>query len=75
MVTGRKPSIQDVDLAASVWRKAPASDNQGACVRVARHDAYVLLDDSKHPSPASGAALVLSPVEWHALQHTLTRCH
>lgn len=71
MGTGRKPSIETVDLVAAAWRKASASDNQAECVRVAQHDAYVLLDDSKHPAPASGDALVLSPTEWRAFRNTL----
>ncbi|WP_116044467.1 DUF397 domain-containing protein [Amycolatopsis palatopharyngis] len=71
MGTGRKPSVDGVDLIAAVWRKASASDNQGACVRVAQHDAYVLLDDSKHPAPASGDALVLSPAEWRAFRNRI----
>jgi hypothetical protein len=71
VVTGRKPSIEHVDLTAAAWRKASASDNQAECVRVAQHDAYVLLDDSKNPSPASGDALVLAPNEWRGFRDAL----
>jgi hypothetical protein len=71
VVTGRKPSIEDLDLAAAVWRKASASDNQGECVRVARHDAYTLLDDSKRPASITSDALVLAPAEWRAFRSSV----
>jgi hypothetical protein len=67
----RKPSVDKLTLTAAHWRKASASNNEGACVRVAHHDAYVLLDDSKHPSPATGEALVLAPNEWRAFRNAL----
>jgi hypothetical protein len=68
----RKPSADELNLATVIWRKASASNNEGACVRVARHAGHVLLDDSKNPAPTSGNALVLTPAEWRALQRLVT---
>jgi hypothetical protein len=67
----RKPSAAELDLTIAIWRKASASDNQGACVRVARQAGHVLLDDSKNPAPTSGNALVLTSAEFAAFLHTL----
>ena len=67
MGTERKPSAAELDLTAVRWRKARASDNQGACVRVGHQAGYVLLDDSKAPSPATGEALVLTRAGFAAL--------
>lgn len=59
------------NLAAATWRKARASDNQGACVRVAHQAGHVLVDDSKAPSPESGEVLVLSRPGFAALLRAL----
>jgi hypothetical protein len=68
----RKPSADELNLATVIWRKASASNNEGACVRVAHHAGHVLLDDSKNPAPTSGNALVLTPSEWRAFQCAVT---
>jgi hypothetical protein len=68
----RKPSADELNLATVIWRKASASNNEGACVRVAYHAGHVLLDDSKNPAPTSGNALVLTPAEWRAFQSVVT---
>ncbi|GAB3489560.1 hypothetical protein GCM10027521_34260 [Amycolatopsis cihanbeyliensis] len=41
----------------------------GRCIRVSYRMAYVILDDSTRPSPATGEALVFAPGEWRAFLH------
>jgi hypothetical protein len=69
--TRRKPSAEELKLAAVSWYKASRSNNEGACVRVGRHAAHILIDDSKNPGPTSGNALVLTSGEFTAFLHAV----
>jgi hypothetical protein len=67
----RRPSANELNLAAASWRKASRSDNQGECVRIAHLAGHILLDDSKNPAPASGSALVLTSAEFQVFLHAI----
>ncbi|MPY86228.1 MAG: DUF397 domain-containing protein [Actinophytocola sp.] len=52
-----------VDFSDARWRKASASDAQGACVEVAFKDGRYGMRDSKDPA---GPVLRFTPGEWSA---------
>nr|WP_216212799.1 DUF397 domain-containing protein [Amycolatopsis aidingensis] len=49
----------------------PSRSAGSRSIRVSHRMAYVILDDSDRPSPATGEALVFAPGEWRAFLHRI----